>query len=190
MSGFHDFLINSSIEDLSGWSREAPEMDIVVLEASDWGELKRKIDQSRKDADILVFRGDKEVNPRACEDPRLDIVIATGEDERISQATAKAASENEVAIAFDFSKLNNGRVKKMKAWKRDLRILEKHYTDYIVTTNAESQEDIRAPRDIAALIDELGGDGEKAVRETPQKILDAFKKRDSDSYLSKGVEKV
>lgn len=191
MTGFHDFLIDSSIEDLAGWSREAAELDTVILEASEWGELKRKIDQNREEADILIFRGHKEVNPKACEDPRLDIVLGAGKkSERIAQATAKAAFENEIAIAFDFSTLKGKRVEKLKAWRKAIRVLEKYGTEYVVTTNADIQEDIRAPRDIAALINELGGNGEKAVKESPKQILSSFKERNSEGYIGEGVEKV
>lgn len=191
MSGFHDFLIDPRIEDLAGWSQEAAELDTIVLEASEWGELKRKIDQNREEADVLVFDGDSDVNPKACEDPRLDIILASSKkDERIAQATAKAALENEIAIALDFSTLKSKRVEELKAWRKNLRVLEKYDTDYIVTTNADAQLDIRAPRDIAALIGELGGDGEKAVKDVPQKILKDIKERNSQGYIGKGVEEL
>jgi RNase P/RNase MRP subunit p30 len=189
MSGFHDFLIDSDIQDLAGWNREAAELNTVILEASDWGELKRKIGEKREDADILVFRGDKDFNARACEDSRLDILLVGG-DSRIAQSTAEAASQNGVAIAFDFSELKSDRVEKMKSWKTDIKILEKHGADYIITTNAEREEDIRAPRDIASLINELGGEGLKAVKEVPSRLMEEALERKSDRFIGKGVEEM
>lgn len=189
MNGFHDFLINSDIEDLAGWSREASDLNAVILEASDWGELKRRIGEVREDADILVFRGDRDFNSKACQDSRLDILLVGGSS-RIAQSTAEAATSNGVVVAFDFSSLSSDKVEKMKIWKTDIKILEKHGADYIVTTNAETEKDIRAPRDIAALIDELGGEGLKAVKENPSHLMKEVIERNSEGFISKGVEEL
>lgn len=187
MSGFHDFLIDSTIDDLCGWSRESTKLKTVVLEASNWGELKRKIGEKREEADVLVVKGDKKFNTKACEDARIDIVIISGE-QRIDQAAAKAASENNVTFAFDFSTLKADRIKRMKIWKTDIQILQKYDVDYLATTNPENSSDIRAPRDIAALINELGGDGMRAVKEAPSQIMSELKQRKSSNFISKGVE--
>ena len=189
MSGFHDFLIDSDIEDLAGWSRDAAELNTVILEASEWGELKRKIGEKKEDADILVFTGDSDFDARACEDSRLDMLLVGGEC-RIAQSTAEAASQNGVAIAFDFSELRSDRVEQMKLWKTDIKILEKHGAEYIVTTNAEAEEDIRAPRDISALINELGGEGLKAIKENTSNLLKGVMDKNSDRFVSQGVEEL
>lgn len=189
MNGFHDFLIDSDIEDLAGWSREAAELDTVLLEASEWGEIKRKIAEEREDADILVLRGDKEFNSRACEDSRLDMVLVQG-NSRIAQSTAEAASKHGIVVAFDFSSLRENRLEEMKKWKTDISILNKHGADYTVTTGADAEEDVRDPRDISALIDELGGDGAKAVKRVPSRLMKKVKSRKSGGFVNKGVDEV
>ena len=189
MSAYHDFLINPDIEDLAGWSQEAADLDTIILDASDWGELKRKIGESRQEADVLVFKGGTNFDVRACEDPRLDIILVTG-DSRITQSTAEAASKNNVKIAFDLSQLRSDRVEKMKLWKTDIKIITKHGAEYMVTTNANTGKDIRAPRDIAALINELGGKGIQAVKRTPSNLMREIEERESEGFVNKGVEEV
>lgn len=191
MTEFHDFLINSEIEELLGWSRKATQLDTVVLEASEWGELKRKIDKERKNTDILVFKGENdELTLKATEDSRIDIILYEAE-ETINHVIAEKACENAVNVGFNFQNLYNSdtKYKILSVWKDSLQILEKFDTKYLITTNAEDKEHIRPPRDLAALVEELGGNGGLALKEGPKRILENVEERKSGK-LGSGVEKV
>lgn len=196
MTEFHDFFTNSKIDDLHGWSRRATEVNTVVLEASDWGELKKKIGENREDADILAFKGgDEELNRKAVEEHRLDILLhpeKNRENSGLNHVLAEKAAENFVAIAFDFSYLYNSKRRNlvMKDWRKNLKLLEKYDAPYLITTSASNSQDIRAPRDLSALIDELGGEGLKAVKETSKKLLELVEKRNEDGFVRPGVEEV
>lgn len=196
MAEFHDFFINSEVDELYGWSCRATQLNTVILEASYWGELKRKIGEHRKEADILAFKGgDEELNRKAVEEPRLDILLypeKNRENSGLNHILAEKAAENYVAIGFDFSYLHNSKRKDlvMKDWRKNLKLLEKYDAPYILTTNASEPEEIRAPRDLAAVINELGGEGLKAVKETPSDMLETVEKRESDEFIGAGVEEV
>lgn len=196
MTDFHDFFINSEIDELHNWSRQATELNTVILEASDWGELKRKIGENRKEADILAFRGgDEELNRKAVEEPRLDILLhpeKNRENSGLNHILAEKAAENSVAIGFDFSYLygSSRRDLVMKDWRKNLKLLEKYDAPYITTTRASKLDEIRAPRDLAALINELGGKGLKSVKDAPSEILERVEKRNSDEFVRPGVEEV
>jgi len=196
MSKFHDFLISSNLEELNGWSHRATELDTVILEASDWGELKRKIGENRKEADLLVFEGgDEELNRKAVEESRIDILLhpeKNRENSGLNHILAEKAAENSVAIGFDFKYLynSNRRDLVLKDWRKNLKLLEKYDAPYIMTTKASKESELRAPRDLSALIDELGGKGLKAVKETPGGILALVEKRNSEGFVRPGVEEV
>ena len=196
MTEFHDFLINSDLEELNGWSHEATQQDTVILEASEWGELKRKIGEHRKEADILAFKGgDEKLNRKAVEETRLDILLhpdKNRDNSGLNHILAEKAAENNVIVAFDFSQLYRSKRRDlvMKDWRKNIKLLEKYDAPYLITTNASKSDQLRAPRDLAALIDELNGEGLKAVKEVPSQLLDEVEKRNSESYIRPGVEEV
>lgn len=78
----------------------------------------------------------------------------------------------------------------MKDWRKNLKLLEKYDAPYITTTRASKLDEIRAPRDLAALINELGGKGLKSVKDAPSEILERVEKRNSDEFVRPGVEEV
>ena len=191
MTKFHDFLIDSDIEKLLGWNRQSAGLDTAVLEASDWGELKRKIGEERESKDLIAFNSENdELAVKASEDPRIDILIYRSE-ETINHVVAKKASENSIQIGFSLKQLQNSQNKYviLKTWSDSIQILEKFDTQYLITTEAEKSSDIRPPRDLSALITELEGDGKKAVSKNPLKLLKKVESREKDSFVRPGVEK-
>jgi len=196
MTGFHDFFIDSKLDQIHGWKEESVELNAVVLEASEWGELKRKINQNRGKADILAFEGgDEKLNRKAVEEPRLDVLLhpeKNREHSGLNHVLAEKAAENYVAIGLDFSYLyhSSRRDLVMKDWRKNIKLLEKYDAPYIITTRARKSYQLRAPRDLASLINELGGSGQKAVKQTPSKILERIKKRESSDFLGPGIEEV
>lgn len=196
MTGFHDFFINSNLEQFHDWKEESARLNAVVLDASSWGELKRKITQNREKADILAFKGgDEKLNRKAIEEPRLDVLLhpeKNREHSGLNHILAEKAAENYVAIGLDFSYLyhSSRRDLVMKDWRKNINLLEKYNAPYIITTRAQKSYQLRAPRDLASLINELGGSGQKAVKETPSKILERIKKRKNPDFVNPGVDEV
>lgn len=169
--------VNSKMQEL-GWDIN-PELETVFLEADDWGELKRKIGGNRDKADVLIFKGgDEKLNRKACEDSRIDILLHPEKgrkDSGFNQVTAKEASENNVAVGLDFSMINAASNKTrshlLRHWQRNLMLCEKYDAPYIITSSAETKYDLRAPRDLASIIDSLGYKGRKAVSDHPENII-------------------
>ena len=177
---YYDLCLQGEVKDFSpllgqlGWSEE--EFDTVFLEADDWGELKRKIGEQRDSCDVLIFRGgDENLNRKAAEDERVDVILHPGKDRNdsgINHVIAKAAAENCVAIGFDLKQvLSERRTNVASNWERNLMLCEKYGTPYVASTSAAEKMELRAPRDLASLIDSMGGNGLKAVSEYPKKIL-------------------
>ncbi len=131
MTEFYDLCLRETSEEMKelaeelGWTATSCDFDTVFLEADDWGELKRKIGDARNDADVLVFKGgDEELNRKAAEDTRVDVILHPERDRKdsgINHVVAEEAAENEVAIGFDLRGLRTGRKNQshvLKHWRR------------------------------------------------------------------------
>lgn len=201
MSKFYDLCLRETSEDIRemasdlGWTGTNCEFNTVFLEAENWGELKRKIRDSRENADVLVFRGgDEELNRKAAGDTRVDVLLHPErgrKDSGVNHVIAEEASENNVAIGFDLQQLKCGKKQQshvLKHWHRNLMLCNKFETPFIITTGARQKYDLRAPRDLASIINSLGYIGDKAVSDHPQKILERAEKVNEDGFVRPGVE--
>lgn len=184
----HSDEIVEKAEDL-GWEVS----QAVFLEADDWGELKRKIREEREDAEVLVFvGGDEELNRKAASDSRIDVLLHPErgrKDSGINHVIAREASDNRVSVGFDLQQLLTDPKKKshvLAHWRRNLMLCEKYDTPYIITTGAERKYGLRAPKDLASIIDSLGHDGAKAVSDYPGKIV--RRSKNADERVRPGVE--
>lgn len=202
MPQFYDLCLREETKEIEefaeklGWEATNCSIDTVFLEADDWGELKRKIGEERSAADVLVFKGgDDDLNRKAAEDPRVDIILHPEKgrkDSGVDHVIAEKAAENNIAIGFDFRQLQTSKKKRshiLKHWSRNLMLCEKFDTPYILTTGAERKYDLRAPIDIASIIDSLGYKGKQATSKFPKQILEKTEKVDEEGFIASGVEK-
>lgn len=199
MAKFYDLCIRETSEEVNelaaelGWTATNCDFNTVFLEASDWGELKQKIKEDRDDADVLVFKGGNvELNRKAAEDTRVDVLIHPEKgrkDSGIDHVIAEAAAENKVAIGFDLQQLmkdNKQQTHTLTAWRKNLQLCEKYETSYIVTSGAREEFDLRAPRELAAIIKSLDFKGNRAVSYYPEKILKRAEKVNEDGFIRPG----
>jgi ribonuclease P/MRP protein subunit RPP1 len=196
MQHFYDFFIPEKMrhkaEEL-GWSEDGLEASVKILEADDWGELKGKIDSAREIYDLLAFRGgDHDLNRKAFSESRMDIVLHPEKglkDSGMNHVDAEKAAENNVAIGFSLRRVPENPKKQsqyLSKWRRNLKLCEKYGAPFILTTEAEKLSDLRAPRDMAAIISSLGYEGRKAVSEFPGNILRKNLKAQKDSQIRPG----
>lgn len=184
MPDFYDLCIENKSEDITslmdelGWNTERI-IQADFLEAHEWGELKRKISEHNSESGLIIFKGgNEELNRKAVEDSRVDILLHPEKgrkDSGINHVTAKKASENNVAIGLDFKQLNTTNKKRshiFRHWRRNMKLCEKYGADYLITTRAKEIYDLRSPRDLENLINSLGYNGKKAVSKTPSKIIE------------------
>lgn len=199
MTEFYDLCLRETSEEVQhlaeelGWTATNCKFNTVFLEASDWGELKKKIKQNRDGADVLVFKGGNvELNRKAAEDTRVDVLLHPEKgrkDSGIDHVIAEEAAKNKVAIGFDLQKLMKSEKQQthvLTAWRKNLRLCEKYNTPYIITSGAQQKLDLRAPRDLAAVIKSLDFKGNKAVSKYPRKILERAEKVNEDGFIRPG----
>jgi ribonuclease P/MRP protein subunit RPP1 len=198
MTEFHDFFISQNLQEEAeafGWSSKSINSSVKILEADDRGELKRKISQNREDFDILAFRGgNHELNRKAFSDSRMDVVLHPEKgrkDSGINHVDAEKAAENNVAVGFSLKSLPEDSKKQSQAltkWRRNFKLFKKYNAPYIITTEADGFSELRNPRDLASVVNSLGFEGVKAVKQYPSKILERRKKAQSDSEIRPGHE--
>lgn len=202
MPKYHDICLKNTSNEVCqkaqeiGWNTTNCSLNTVFLEADNWGELKKKINSHRKEADVLVFKGgDEELNRKACQNNKLDILLHPEKgrkDPGINHVMAEEAAKNNTAIGLDFTQLNHGGKKRthiLTHWRKTLKLCEKYNTPCLITTAAEKKRQLRAPRELEALIDSIGYSGKKAVAETPGKIIRNAEKSEKDENIRPGVEK-
>jgi ribonuclease P/MRP protein subunit RPP1 len=159
-------------------------------------DLRRKVQKSRKKADVIIIRGgDLKVNRAACEDKRVDILsqpYRSRRDSGINHVLARKAAENSVAIEINLKTLLKTslryRYRVLSQFRHVIELQRKYKFPLIITSNAKSKYDIITPEDITALSKCFKMSFEEsfnAISKIPQKIIEINDLR--DSFVVDGV---
>ena len=162
-------------------------------------DLKKKVQKSRRNADIIMVRGgDLKVNRAACEERSIDILsqpYRSRRDMGINHILAKKAAENNVAIEINLKTLLNTnlryRYRIISQFRHIVGLQRKFKFPLIISSNANSKYDLKTPRDIIALAKCFGMTFEEsfdAISRTPKDIIETNNKR--DSFIVDGVRTV
>jgi ribonuclease P/MRP protein subunit RPP1 len=151
--------------------------------------IREEIRKYRESDHILIVEGGEEdINRAAVETEGLDILLHPLE---FNNVLAKAANDNSVSIGFNLGLLirlrGEARVRELKTMRINLKHARKYKLQLILTSDAHSIHDLRAPREMVA-ISSLFGMIEKeavdAMSTTPLNIL----RRKSPNYIQEGIE--
>ncbi len=159
-------------------------------------DLRRKVQKSRKKADVIIIRGgDLKVNRAACEDKRVDILsqpYRSRRDSGINHVLARKAAENSVAIEINLKTLLKTslryRYRVLSQFRHVIELQRKFKFPLIITTNAKSKYDLITPEDITALSKCFKMSFEEsfdAISKIPQEIIEINDLR--DSFVVDGV---
>jgi len=130
----------------------------VEVVAESVSELQKKIASYRHAVTILsVHGGNEKINRSACRDDRVDILMhpESGKHNGLNQVTAKLAKKTGVAIGFSldyFWKTKESEKSRLLAFQRkNIALCKKFGLGVIITSDAYSHYDLRAPRELKAL---------------------------------------
>ncbi|MDK2833328.1 MAG: ribonuclease protein subunit [Methanolobus sp.] len=170
----------------------------VEIRTDNPSKLHGMISKYRDKVDVVAVSGGSEgINRAAVENPGVDVLVnlGIGQDNGFNQVLAKEASENHVAISFDLGILihsrGGSRVQALANSRKNLQLVRKYDVPFILTGNARSCFDMRAPRELAALATLFGMSAEEAMAgltATPLSII--TKNRPPAGYISEGVQLV
>ena len=151
--------------------------------------IREEIRKYRESDHILIVEGGEEdINRAAVETEGLDILLHPLE---FNNVLAKAASDNSVSIGFNVGLLiglrGEARVRELKTMRINLKHARKYKLQLILTSDAHSIYDLRAPREMVAISSFFGMTEKEAVdamSTTPLNIL----RRKSPNYIQEGIE--
>ena len=170
-------------------------VDAVEIDAADPTSASGAVGNYRSDRTVVcVVGGDDGMNRFAVEQPRVDVLVrptAGGGD--FNHVLAKAARDNDVHVEFDFGpvlRATGGKRVRALADLRKLREIVAHYdAPYVVSANARSHLELRAPRELAAVGEAIGFDAE-AVRDGLRAwgdLTERNRERRSEGFIEPGV---
>jgi ribonuclease P/MRP protein subunit RPP1 len=159
-------------------------------------EMKKKVQKSRKKADIVMVRGgDLKINRAACEYRGVDILSQPYRGRRdtgINHVLARKAAENDVAVEINLStflKTNlRYRYRVISQFRHIVGLSRKYNFPIILTSNARTKYDLRNPQDIFALSRCFGmtmDESFNAISTAPEHIIERNDNR--NSYVMDGV---
>jgi ribonuclease P/MRP protein subunit RPP1 len=159
-------------------------------------DLRRKVQKSRKKADIVIIRGgDLKVNRAACEDKKVDILsqpYRSRRDSGINHILAKKAAENSVAIEINLKTLLKTnlryRYRVISQFRHIIELQRKFKFPLIITSSANSKYDLITPQDITALSKCFQMSFEESfdsISKIPQDIIEINDLR--DNFVVEGV---
>jgi ribonuclease P/MRP protein subunit RPP1 len=159
-------------------------------------DLRKKVQKSRKKADILIIRGgDLKINRAACEDRRVDILsqpYRSRRDSGINHVLARKAAENSVAIEINLKTLLKTnlryRYRVLSQFRHIIELQRKFKFPLIITSSATSKYDLITPPDITALSKCFQMSFEEsfdAISKVPQQIIEINDLR--DNFVADGV---
>lgn len=146
---------------------------------------------------VLVHGGDPAINRFAVEQPAVDVLAhPMAGDGDFNHVLAQRASENGVRIEFNFGpvfRLQGGRrVQSIQKLRKLRELLEACDTPYVVSADPRTHLQLRTPRALQAIGEELGMDAE-CVEEGLlewKRLTERNRERLSESFVQPGVWRV
>jgi ribonuclease P/MRP protein subunit RPP1 len=151
----------------------------------------------RPDHTLVVVRGGTNaLNRFAVEQARVDVLSRPFDGEgEVNHVLAKAARDNAVAVEVNLGPVlratGGHRVRHLRGLRRLKRVLDHYDAPYVVSANPESHLQLRAPRELAAVGEEVGL-GDEWIRDGLAawgRLAERNRRRSSESFIAPGVER-
>lgn len=167
-------------------------IEIKVESANKLHSLIRKY---RPKVEILAVHGGNEsINRLAVENSQVDILAHPDQEKGngINHILASYASKNKVAIEFNLDVIiqtrGGSRVRALSDFRKNLKLARKYKVPMIITSNAFSIYDIRAPREMMALAKLFGMTKEEAINALSVTPMQIIENRTKKGVIMEGVE--
>ena len=146
---------------------------------------------------VAVHGGSPTINRFAVEQPQVDVLAhPMAENGDFNHVLAKAAKRNGVRIEFNLGGVLRDAGGTRVGTVRDLRklreIVTEYDTPYVVSGDPRSHLQLRAPRELIAVGETVGFDGEEIETGLAEwgALAERNRERQSDSYVEPGVRRV
>lgn len=171
-------------------------VDAVEIRAESPSEAAGYLGTYRSDTTILLVHGaSTPVNRFAVEQERVDVLAQPMSGGDVTHVIARAAAENDVRLEINLSPVLRSRGGTRVRAIRDLRKLVELIAAYdapcVVSADPSSHLELRGPRDLVAVGESVGIDGEQiegGLREW-SRIAEQNRYRSSEAFVEPGVER-
>ncbi|QKY18945.1 ribonuclease P [Halolamina sp. CBA1230] len=169
----------------------------VEIDAEDPQGASGAVGNHRGDCTVLLVRGGTDaLNRFAVEQNRVDVLTRPFDGEGdVNHVLVKAAIDHDVRIEFDLGAVlrddGGTRVRRLRKLRKLRELVEYFDAPYVVSATPTSHLRLRAPRELAAVGEQIGL-GAEAVRDGLAewgRMAARNRERTSDSFISPGVRR-
>ncbi|WP_074876142.1 MULTISPECIES: RNase P subunit p30 family protein [Halolamina] len=169
----------------------------VEIDAEDPQGASGAVGTHRSECTVVLVRGGTDaLNRFAVEQDRVDVLARPFDGEGdVNHVLVKAAVDHDVRIEFDLGAVlrddGGTRVRRLRKLRKLRELVDYFDAPYVVSATAASHLRLRAPRDLAAVGEQIGF-GADAVREGLAewgRLAARNRERLSESFISPGVQR-
>ena len=169
----------------------------VEIDSQDPQGASGAVGNHRDDCTVLLVRGGTDaLNRFAVEQNRVDVLTRPFDGEGdVNHVLVKAAIDHDVRIEFDLGAVlrddGGTRVRRLRKLRKLRELVEYFDAPYVVSATPTSHLRLRAPRELAAVGEQIGL-GAEAVRDGLAewgRLAARNRDRTSDSFISPGVRR-
>ena len=179
--------------------REEYDVDVVdgvEVDAEDRSHASGSIASLREQVTLLAVRGGTpELNRFVAESPKVDVLAGPMRgDGDVNHVIVKAAKENGVRIEFDLSGVlraeGGERVQALRGLRKLRELVEYYDAPFVVSADPTSHLELRAPRELLAVGEEIGFDREQVRAGLEEWGVLAERNRELlyEEFIAPGVE--
>ncbi|GAA0198243.1 RNase P subunit p30 family protein [Haladaptatus pallidirubidus] len=180
--------------------RDEYDVDVVdglEIRADNPSQASGHVGNFRPKVTILLFHGGtSKLNRFAVEEERIDVLAHPMQGRGdFNHVLAKAAAENGVRVEFNFSRIlradGGKRVQAIKDLRKLREIVTKYDAPFVVSADARSHLQLRAPRELAAVGETIGFSAdqvETGLREWGN-LAERNRTIRSDDFIAPGVKR-
>lgn len=175
-------------------------IDIVTgieVDAADPESAAGAVGNFRSDCTVLLLAGGTNaLNRYAVETDRIDVLTRPmAGDGGINHVLARAADTHGVHVEFDFGPVlrasGGQRVQAIKRLRKLREVVDQYDTPYVVSVNADSHRQLRAPRELRAVGERIGFTAEEITvgLDAWGEIAARNRERMDDDFVEPGVRR-
>ena len=169
----------------------------IEIDAADPEAAAGAVGNHRPECPVLLVRGGTDaLNRYAVEADRVDVLSRPlAGDGDFNHVLARAAATNRVFIEFDLGvvlrKSGGPRVQALKGLRKLRELVEQYDTPFVVSATADSHRELRAPRELRAVGEQIGFRAEQitAGLRAWGEIVARNRERSEERFIEPGVRR-
>ena len=169
----------------------------IEIDAADPEAAAGAVGNHRPECPVLLIRGGTDaLNRYAVEADRVDVLSRPlAGDGDFNHVLARAAATNRVFIEFDLGvvlrKSGGPRVQALKGLRKLRELVEQYDTPFVVSATADSHRELRAPRELRAVGEQIGFRAEQitAGLRAWGEIVARNRERSEERFIEPGVRR-